>query len=284
MAPGGACDGCRGSYDEMLKRPHYIALGLMVFLTLVMLNLPGKTTARLKLGLGSLFVPLFGLANSVQQVGARTGDAVLPRSELVREKEALRLQNQELKLQLMQTEGMVRENERLRQLLGWQPQKHWKLKLARMVGREDSNWWRTIQIDLGSRDGVKVNLPVLTTEGLVGRISSVSLTRSQVVLLADPNCKVAARVDNPNRDTGVVGGSGPLDTGIVELGYLSRTADLKAGQNVWTSGLGGIFPKDILIGKVLDSRSEDYGMSTVARVKLAANLSALDEVWVMTEP
>jgi rod shape-determining protein MreC len=256
----------------------------MVFLTLVMLNLPGKTTARLKLGLGSLFVPLFGLANSVQQVGARTGDAILPRSELVREKEALRLQNQELKLQLMQTEGMVRENERLRQLLGWQPQKRWKLKLARMVLREDSNWWRTIQIDLGSRDGMNVNLPVLTTDGLVGRISSVSLTRSQVVLLGDPNCKVAARVDSPNHDTGVVGGSGPLDTGIVELGYLSRTADLKAGQNVWTSGLGGIFPKDILIGKVLDSRSEDYGMSTVARVKLAANLSALDEVWVMMEP
>ena len=268
----------------MLKRPHYIALGLIVFLTLIMLNLPGKTTARLKLGLGSLFVPLFGLANSAQQMGSRTGDAILPRSELAREKETLRQQNQELKLELMQAEGMVRENDRLRQLLGWQPQKRWKLKLARVVLREDSNWWRTIQIDLGSRDGVKINLPVLTSEGLVGRISSVSLTRSQVVLLGDPNCKVAARVDNPNRDTGVVGGSGPLDTGIVELGYLSRTADLKAGQNVWTSGLGGIFPKDILIGKVLDSRSEDYGMSTVARVKLAANLSALDEVWVMMEP
>ncbi|HZR16573.1 MAG TPA: rod shape-determining protein MreC [Verrucomicrobiae bacterium] len=268
----------------MLKRPHYIALGLIVFLTVVILNLPAKTSARLKLGLGSVFVPLFGLARSVQQTAAKTGDAVLPRSELIREKDALRAQNDELRLQLMQAEGMVRENERLRQQLGWQPHKNWKVKPANVVLREPSNWWRTVQIDLGSRDGVKVNFPVLTPEGLVGRISAVSLTRSQVALLGDPSCKVAARVDNPSRDTGVIGGSGPLDTGIVEMGYLSRTADLKPGQDVWTSGLGGIFPKDIFIGKVLDSRSEDYGMSTTARVKLAANLSALEEVWVMMEP
>ena len=267
----------------MLKRPHYIALGLSVFLTLVILNLPGKVTARLKLGLGSLFVPLFGLANTVQQQGTRAADTVLPRSEIIREKDALQRQNQELRLQAMQTEGMVRENERLRRLLGWQPNRAWKLKPAHVVLFEPSNWWRTVQVDIGSRDGVKANSAVLTTEGLVGRISSVSLTRSQVVLLGDPNCKVAARVDNTSRDTGVVAGSGPLESGIVEMDYLSRTADLKAGQNVWTSGLGGIFPKDILIGKILDSHSEDYGMSMAARVKLAANLGALEEVWVIMD-
>lgn len=268
----------------MLKRQHYIALGLIVFLTLVILNLPGKATARMKLGLGSLFVPLFGLANSAQHLGARAGDAVLPRSELIREKEALERQNEELRLQLMQADGVARENDRLRRLLAWQPNKAWKLKPAHVVLVEPSNWWRTVQIDLGSRDGVKVDSAVLTAEGLVGRISSVSLTRSQVVLLGDPNCKVAARVENASRDTGVIGGSGPLETGICEMAYLSRTADLKPGQNVWTSGLGGIFPKDILIGKILDSRSEDYGMSAVARVKLAANLGSLEEVWVMMEP
>jgi rod shape-determining protein MreC len=268
----------------MLKRPHYIALSLIVFLTLVILNLPGKTTARLKLGLGSLFVPLFGLANTVQQQGGKVADAVLPRSEIVRQKEALQRQNQELRLQLMQTEGMVRENTRLRQMLGWQPHKNWKLKPAQVVLGDPSNWWRTIQIDLGGRDGVQVNAPVLTPDGLVGRVSTVSLTRSQVVLLGDPGCKVSARVDNQSHDTGIIGGSGPLESSIVEMNYLSRTAELKAGQSVWTSGLGGIFPKDIFIGKVLDSRSEDYGMSSVARVKLAANLNALEEVWVMMEP
>jgi rod shape-determining protein MreC len=268
----------------MLRRSHYIALGIMILLGVAVLNLPGTTTARIKLGIGSLFVPFFGLANSAQQLANRAGDTLVPRSELLRENELLRRQNQELRFQGAQAEAMTRENDRLRKLLGWQSQKRWKLRLASVVLREPSNWWRTVQIDLGSRDGIKENLPVLTVDGLVGRISSVGLTRSQVVLLGDPNCKVAARVENQARDTGVVGDAGPLQSDVVEMGYLSRNAELKPGQTVWTSGLGGIFPKDILIGKVIDTRPEGFGSYTVARLKLAANLNALEEVWVMMEP
>jgi rod shape-determining protein MreC len=122
---------------------------------------------------------------------------------------------------------------------------------------------------------------VLTANGLIGRISSVSLTRSQVTLLGDPNCKVSARVQNETRDSGIIGASGPLETDFVSLGYLSRNANLKPGQTVVTSGEGGIFPKGIPIGKIVDVQPADYGSHTEARVKLAANLNALEEVWVM---
>jgi rod shape-determining protein MreC len=268
----------------MLKRPHYIALGLVLVLTLVILNLPGQTTARLKLGISSLYVAFFSLANSTQQLAGRAGDSVLPRSELLRQNEFLRHQNQELRFQVSQAEGLTRENERLRQLFGWQRQQARKYKLANVVLRDPVNWWHTVQIDLGSRDGIRTNMPVLTTEGLVGRVASVGVTRSQVVLLGDPNCKVAARVENETHDTGVVGPSGPLDNEFVELAFLSRNASLKPGQNVKTSGNGGIFPKDILIGKVVESRPGEYGLNTVAQVKLAANLNAIEEVWVLVEP
>ena len=270
----------------MLKRPHYIALGLVLVLTLVILNLPTKTTARLKLGIGSLFVPLFGLANSAQQATGRVADALVPRSELVRQNQLLREENEQLRLQLTRAEGTAGENDRLRELLKWpQKQRRGKYKLGSVVLRDPANWWRTVEIDLGSRNGLSNNLPVLAANGaLVGRISSVSLTRSQVVLLGDPNCKVSARIDNAGRDTGVIGGSGPLESEFVEVSYLPRSAELKPGQNVWTSGLGGVFPKDILIGLVMDSHPEDSGLYSVARVKLAANLSALEEVWVILEP
>ena len=72
-----------------------------------------------------------------------------------------------------------------------------------------------------------------------------------------------------------------METELVELGYLSRNANLKPGQNVVTSGEGGIFPKGIPIGKIVDVQPVDYGSRTEARVKLAANLNALEEVWVM---
>jgi rod shape-determining protein MreC len=259
----------------MLKRPHYIALGLVVLLTLLVLNLPSQTAARFRLGIGSLFLPLFGLAASTQQVADAAGDAALPRRELLKRNDGLLRENQQLRLQALQAQETANENARLRQLVGWQRQTSWKLKLAKVVLREPANWWRTVQIDLGSRDGLRVNLPVLTMDGLIGRISSVSLTRSQVVLVGDPNCKVSARVENEARDLGVIGASGPLDTEFVELGYLSRNANLKPAQNVVTSGDGGIFPKGIPIGKIVDVQT------TEARVRLAANLSALEEVWVM---
>src|SRR5215472_8695769 len=240
----------------MLKRPHYIALGLVVVLTLTILNLPSQTTARLKLGIGSLFLPLFGLVTSSQRVAEKATDALVPRSVLLRQNEALQHENQQLKLQLLEAEKTAQENQRLRKLVGWQQRSGLKLKLARVVMLEPANWWRTAQIDLGSRDGVTINLPVLTPDGfLVGRIFQVSLTRSQVVLLGDPNCKVAARVDNPTGDTGIIGASGPLDRGFVEMGFISRNANLKPGQLVRTSGKGGIFPENIPIGNIVDTSS-----------------------------
>jgi rod shape-determining protein MreC len=265
----------------MLRRPHYIVLVLVVALTLIILNLPAHTSARLKLAIGSLFLPLFGLASYSHQVGDKTGEVLVPRSELARQNEALRREQQQHRLESLQAGEMARENARLRNLLGWQQKAPWKLKLARVVLREPANWWRTVQIDLGSRDGARVNLAVLTAEGLVGRIASVSFTRSQVVLLGDPDCKAAALVEDGARDTGVIEDASALDSALVTMAYLPKDANLKPGQRVLTSGLGGIFPKGIPIGKIVDFAPVDYGLYTEARVKLAANLSALEEVWVL---
>lgn len=267
----------------MLKRSHHLSLGLMVLLTLLLLNLPGPTAARLKLAIGSLFLPLFGLAASSQQLSAQAVDLALPRRELIRQNERLRRQNQELELRLLQAAEIARENERLRQLLGWQKTVPWQVKPANVVLRDPANWWRTIQIDLGRRDGVRENLPVLTCDGLLGRVSAVSFDRAQVVLLGDPNCRVAVVVENPARDQGILlaEAPGPLDGSLVTLGYLSRSAALQPGQRVSTSGLGGIFPKGIPVGQIVDVRPVESGLYLQARVQLAARLGALEHVWVL---
>jgi len=265
----------------MFKRSYYIAVALVALLTLLVLNLPSRTTTRIKLALGSLFLPLFGAAGGVQQVAARTGDSLLPKSDLIRANEALHRQNQELRLQAVQSAEIARENERLRQLVGWQKQSPWQLKLARVLSRDPANWWRTIQIDLGARDGMRENLPVLTTDGLVGRIAEVSLTRSKVVLIGDANCKVPALVENRARDRGVIVNSGPFDGSFVNLAYLASSADLKPGQKVVTSDLSAIYPKGIPIGVVADAHLVESGLYLEAQVKLAANLNSLEEVWVL---
>jgi len=266
----------------MFKQKNYLALGAVVFVAIVLLSLPTRATARLKLAVGSWFLPLFGLANAGQQLPADLADSVLPRRELLQQIDSLRRENQQLKSQAVQGAAMARENDQLRALLNWQKQSLWKLKLANVVMRDPANWWRTLQIDLGARDGLQTNMPVLTADGfLVGRVSSVAFVSSQIMLIGDPSCRVSALVENATHDMGVLTAGGPLDTSLVQLSYLASSANLKPGQNVLTSGLGGVFPKGIPIGKIVDAQTIEYGLATEARVKLNANLGALEQVWVL---
>ncbi len=267
----------------MFKRSHYIILGLVALLTLVVLNLPHQTANSIKLAIGSLFLPLFGLASSAQQAARQGAATVTPRRELLKQNEQLRRENEQARVLSIQAQEALRENERLRQLVGWQKQTPWKLKLAKVILQEPANWWRTVQIDLGSRDGMRTNLPVLVTEGLVGRISSVGLFRSQAVLLGDPNCRVSALIQE-TRDMGIIssGSTWPSEESLLDLAlYRASTGNLKPGQSVVTSGKGGIFPPGIPIGKIVDYHSAEYGLYTEARVKPPTNLGALEEVWVL---
>jgi rod shape-determining protein MreC len=269
----------------MLKRPYLIALGVILLLLLIIWTLPPKAMAGLKLTIGNLFVPLEGVSSASRGASSAAGDALTPKSELLKELERVRNENQQLKVRELQAKEMERENARLRQSVGWTQQKKWELKLGRVTLRDPANWWRTVQIDLGSRDGITPDMPVLTAQGLVGKISAVSFTHSQVVLLGDSHCKVSGLVQSDARDrlSGIIGPSGTLDSTLVALSLLPPNANVKPGQTVVTSGSGGVFPPGIPVGTVVDSHSADYGLSTEARVKLAVNLNALEEVWVIVK-
>jgi rod shape-determining protein MreC len=267
----------------MFKKKRYILLAIVAVIAFVLLNLPANTAARLRLAIGSQFLPFFGLANVSRDVAGSTADLVLSKGELIRQNELLRRENDQLKLIGLQANQLAQENARLSQSVGWQARAPWRVKLARVVLRDPANWWSTVQIDAGSQHGIKPNMPVMTIEGLVGRVSAVGLTRSQVVLIGDPNCRVAAQVENEARDNGVTGDASPLERELIQLNYLARNAVIKPGQRVSSSNLGGNYPSGIPIGAVVDAKQVDYGLSTEARVKLFASLGSLEEVWVITQ-
>jgi rod shape-determining protein MreC len=266
----------------MLKRQHFTALILVVLFVAVLTRLPSQTLGNVKLAIGGMFLPLFGLANSSHQVAEKAVQSIKSRSQLLRENEEWGKANQEMYMRLQADEAVREENAKLRQLIGWQAQSRNKYKLARVVLRDPANWWRSVQINLGSRDGIVPNLPVRTTDGLVGRIQSVGETRSQVILLGDPNLQVSAMVST-NGEKGVIvsSSSSPQENNMVDLWFLSGNTQVRPGQDVTTSGDGGIFPPNIPIGRTVDLKSKDYGVSKEARVKLFANFGALEEVWVV---
>ncbi len=117
----------------MFKQKNYLALGAVTLVALLIFSLPPRATERLKLAIGSLFLPLLGLANTAQQLPVAAADAVLSRRELLQLTENLRRENDQLKVAALQTAATARENDQLRAALGWQRQMPWKLKLASVV-------------------------------------------------------------------------------------------------------------------------------------------------------
>ena len=269
----------------MLKRPHYIALGVVMLLTFCVLKLPSQAAANLKLAISSLFLPLYGAAGSTQDLVVRTSYALVPRGELIRQIDTLEREKQETRVRLMQAQEAIRENARLRDYFAITRQFPWKPLAARVSSRDPANWWKGITIDRGSRDGVRTNSAVVTAEGLVGRVAEVGYTHARVVLVGDPDCRVSVLVgDERNREHGVIdpSSSSPLDSALVELSYLSRNAKLSAGQVVITSGLGGVFTKGIVVGHIAEiPRSVGYGLYKEAMVRLAVKMSQLEMVFVL---
>src|SRR4026208_1253387 len=164
----------------MLNRPHYIALGVVLLLTIVLLKLPTRAKANLKLAISGLFLPADALAGSSEDLAVRSSYALLSRDELIRQLQEQQKTNQLWQIYTRRAEEWKRENDRLRDALGLQRQYPWKLKPARVVGRDPANWWKSITLDRGSRDGVALNSPVLSGDGLVGHIAEVGVTQSRV--------------------------------------------------------------------------------------------------------
>ena len=268
----------------MLRRPHYIALGLVGLLTLILLNLPAHTTARIKLAVGSTYLWLFGLNKTARELSHDAGTATTSRKELERQIDDLRRTNQVLQIQAMRAWTLERENEQLRLFIGRSRQPTPKLKFGEVVARDPANWSQVLVIDLGSRDGLRADLPVVTANGLVGRISEVTPATSKVDLIGNPTCKVSALVEKTG-ETGIIASTaGLFDPSLVTLSYFSSGSVSKPGQTVVTSGLGGIFPKGIVIGQIAEEgRPVEFGLRAEGQVKLAVNLSDLEYVWVILQ-
>jgi len=280
----------------MFRRQHYIAFSAVLVLGLILISLPDAASTRLKVAFSSLFLPLFGLADSSRAVMDRGRASLRPRKELAVELERLTRENEKLRLQIAQSAEILNENHRLRDEIGWQRRSGWNLKLARVIARDPANWRRTVRINLGIRDGIRENMAVRTSEGLVGRIFQVGLGTSQVALIGDPNCHVPAQIkasaalneergDSISVGFGIIksGGTSVLDPTVVSLTFVDGRIDLRPGQIVVTSELSQIFPPGITIGQIAHVNRVGFGMNWEARVKLAADLSNLEEVFVIVQ-
>lgn len=197
---------------------------------------------------------------------------------------SLKEDNQRLKQELLdlkrQNAALLRderENRRLRKLLKIKAQHEFPSVVAHVIGEDAVGWYRTFFINRGSEDGVLPFMAVTAAEGVVGRIARTSRDMSQVVLVTDPNLAVDCRVAR-TRDRGVLTGS--TEDKCV-LRYLKPNSEVRPDDEVVTSGLDGIFPRGLPVGRVESVTRDEQRLFNQARVIPAVNFSKIEEVLVI---
>jgi len=263
------------------------AVGAVLLTVFLLLVIPESARARLKSAIGALFLPVIGISTTGQvaleslgQLGA-SGFGSSPTNQALGQAPDVPPSLADLQ---MENTLLREEINQFRDANDWERRIPWESKLVRVVGRDPFNWWRRIKINLGSNKGIRFNQPVISAKGnFVGRVSEVGPLTSWVVLAGDPNCRFSALIKESRSQGGIVSPRQySSDPRVVELTYLPNDVELRPGQAVVTSGLGGGFPKEIPVGLVVDSWISKDGLYTEARVKLHANLNQLETVRVLT--
>lgn len=196
-------------------------------------------------------------------------------SELQNKEQNLNEENQ--KLREYKAEVM-----RLRKLLAFKEKSNqYTLQAARVIARSPNNWFKVITIDQGSQDGIYQGMPVITPDGLVGRVSNTSQYSSQVELITDREMAVGAILQNTRETRGIIEGLGNSGTlGMINIPYYSK---VKKGERVLSSGLSEFYPKGITIGTIKSVKRESNGLLLTATVKPAVKFDELEEVFVITQ-
>ena len=202
--------------------------------------------------------------------------------KLEAELETTREQLGRLRLIESRFRALEQENSQLRHALNFKEATRFDVVAARVIRRNPTTWWQTVEIDAGSKRGIGTQLAVLSNEGLVGKIDRVDSggERSSVLLLTDEKCQVSARVEG-SPEVGILSGQrGGFDADpMLRLRFLSANAAVRPGQRVFTTGRGGIFQANILLGTI---HSVDKGaLDSEALVRPSVNFADLGAVFVV---
>lgn len=183
---------------------------------------------------------------------------------------------------LIDYEEKVRENEQLRTFLGLkETNPDYEFEPATVIGRDSNNRFYSFTIDRGSIHGIEEADPVITADGLVGIVWEVGLTYSHVRTILDISVEVGA-YDIATRDSGIVTGNITLSSeGLCQLKFLPKESGIANGNLIVTSGIGGVFPKDLPVGRVKSIEIDPSGLSLVATIIPAADIENISNVTIL---
>ncbi len=211
------------------------------------------------------------------------GSSGKSREELAAENEQLKKEISDLAAQVIDYDDIKKENDVLRKYYGIKDDNpDYKIAVATVIRRDPNDDFYGFTIDKGSRDDVKVNDPVITDNGLIGWISAVNVTTSKVTTLLSPEAKVGA-MDKKSGDSGIATGSAIFsEDGQLLLSVISADNKIKENDIIITTGVGGVYPADLIIGRVTKLDTNTYDTTPYAVIKPYEDIKTISDVVVIT--
>ena len=263
-----------------------ILVGIAVFLAAIMAyaGANGRLTAAPQEILSVAVAPFQRAAAAVSNGVSSLWEKYTNIDAILEENEKLTTENAELRGQMVDYDKLKAENEAYKALTNIQEQ-HPEMSYVSsfVIGRDPLDSFYGFTLDKGSLDGVEANDAITSDEGyLLGVVTEVDLTSCKVMTILHPSFN-AAGVVSRTRDNGIITGSADYAAeGLCILSNLSRSTLTKANDQVITTGLGGVFPPDVLVGVVQELVPEASGKSTIAVIKPGADPRTVKQVFIIT--
>lgn len=269
---------------NLLKnKPLLIALvAVVLLLVLAMVSGGDRTVTFFESVTGSVLQPISGFASRASDAIIGFFENVFNTTDADQENLQLKVRVSQLEQSLAELEALRQENERLKSLLAFADSTPDLTYVTGMViAHSQGIWFDTFTINVGRNHGVEKNMPVVNESGLVGRVTQVGATWSKVVSLIDSSTSVSVMVER-TRDSGMVRGLLQPGTSIdtLELYYLPADSDLVPGDKIVTSGIGGLYPKGLPVGTVLEVSRSDEAQSN-ATIQPMVDFRHIEEIMVV---
>ena len=263
------------------NRPQ-IAVALVALALLALLSFNQASTTRLKSFFSWAFVPFIGVETALLNSERQVELSVESRANLIALIQELEKENTELKLSDYELEHLRAEKARFNENFGLPKEPHWSYHPARVIGRDPALWWSSLMINFGSRDGAKPDQPVVTPQGLVGRIIETRLDHSIVALIGHEQCEVPVKISGGGAQ-GIIRKRSESDPDpyLNLIDFLPRRGSIPAGAIVTTNGQGEVFPAGLRIGEMVETYMVSFGSYRQGIVKLSVDTNRLTHVWVL---
>lgn len=258
------------------------ALAVLSIAVMVRAAAVGDTDVFISQTLSVISQPFLKLSTSVSESVNGFLDRFVRTEDVFLENEELRRQLREANDKLVEYENIKRENEQFREFLQLKENNpDYDFETATVIGRDSTSRFGSFTIDKGSVDGIEVADPVITSDGLVGIVWEVGLTYSHVRTVIDISVDVGV-YSISTRDSGIVSGDITLSSeGLCKLHYLPKNSGISAGELIVTSGIGGVFPKNLVVGTVRSIELDSNGLSLSAAIEPAADIAGVTDVLVI---